>query len=65
MIRVLERLLSVAISGVLLWYLVDPEGPQEAWQRLRDYWREQREYAEALRRTWEDIERLPTVDEGA
>lgn len=59
---------SVALVGMLLviWERLDPDGPQELWQRLSgglsSAWAEYRGYREAMQRTLDSIHELPELD---
>ena len=55
----------VALVGmmVVVWERLNPEGPQDAWERVKLGVREWRGYREAMRRTLGEIEDLPEATE--
>ena len=67
-LEALYALVSLAWMGLIVWERLDPDGPQDAWQRLREavtrQWQEYRGYREAMQRTLEEISELPEAERG-
>lgn len=51
----------IALGGlvIVIWERLNPDGPQDAWQRLQSRWQEYRGYREAMQRTLDEIADLP------
>lgn len=63
-IETATALLGLAVAAIVLWERFNPEGPRGAWASLRAQWGEWRDYHAAMRRTLDEIDELPELEDG-
>ena len=61
-LEALGSLVAIAWLCVLVWERLDPDGPQEAWDRAVQAWAEYRGYREAMERTLDEIRSIPEAE---
>lgn len=54
---------GIVFFAVAIWQQVNPDGPRELVERARESLAERRRYREAMLRTFEQIDELPTIDD--
>jgi len=63
LLNALGAALGVICWGLIIWNHYDPDGPRNFIEGLGENLREWRGYREGMRRTFEDIDSLPELED--